>query len=386
MKLNIKKGEYMKKILLLLVSMTLLFFTIGCSQDDEGTIMIGVTGPYSGDLAPYGIPTSEAAKLIVEKVNAAGGVQGKQIELIVEDDICDPNQATLVANKLIAKGVVAVIGPVCSGATASAMATYQSENIPVISPSATNPELTLDYPNFFRTIAGDDKQGVRQADFLVKTLNAKKIAVIHDQQDYGKGLADGVMANLEKLGAEITLYEGITAGAVDYSAIVSKIINAKIDALVYGGYDADGSKLITQLKAKSFSGDIVVGDGFKGEQFLKLAGVAAEGVYATGPKDYTQTTAYINAVSEYKEMNSGNEPGTFYSEGYAATMILIELLKEIKFTDDVKTARQGILDMLLSGKSFETSVGTISFDKDGNSVGTGFNVYKVVDGTFVTVE
>lgn len=380
----------MKKILIL-VTMTVLFSAVvifSCSNDKDGDkapIMLGVTGPYSGDLAPYGIPTAEAAKLIVEKVNEAGGVQGRQIKLIVEDDICDPNQATLVANKLIADGVVAVIGPICSGATASAMGTYESENVPVISPSATNPDLTLDYPNFFRTIAGDDKQGVRQAEFLVNTLNAKKIAVIHDQQDYGKGLADGAMVNLEKLGVEIVLYEGITAGAVDYSAIVSKIINAKVDALVYGGYDADGSKLITQLKAKSFAGDIVVGDGFKGEQFLKLAGAAAEGVYATGPKDYTQTEAYKNAVSEYKEMNSGNEPGTFYSEGYAATMILVELLKEVNLSD-MKTTQQEILDMLSSGKSFDTSVGTISFDKDGNSVGTGFNVYKVVDGSFMTVE
>lgn len=376
----------MKKILLLLLIITafvLPSFSNGSADGD--VIMLAVTGPYSGDLAPYGVPTSEAAKIIVDKVNEAGGVQGRQIKLIVEDDICDPNQATLVANKLIAKNVVAVIGPVCSGAAASAMDTYLSENIPVISPSATNPNLTLDYANFFRTIAGDDKQGVRQADFLVKTLKSKKIAVIHDQQDYGKGLADGTKENLEKLGAEITLYEGVTAGAVDYSAIVSKIINAKVDAFVYGGYDADGSKLIGQLRAKSFAGNIVVGDGFKGEQFLKLAGDSAEGVFATGPKDYTETEAYKNAVAEYKAMNNGNTPGTFYAEGYAATMILIELLKEVNLSD-TKTTRQEITDMLLSGKSFDTAVGTISFDKNGNSVGTGFNVYQVSNGAFITIE
>jgi len=163
------------------------------------TIKLGVVGPHSGDLASYGIPTIKAAELVVKEVNAKGGVLGKQIEMLVEDDVCQPQVATNTATKMVSEGVHFVLGHICSGATKAALGIYKDAGIPAISPSATNPDLTQsgDYPNFFRTIASDDAQARLQVDLALDVLKVNKIAVLHDKDDYGKGLAEFAKAFLE---------------------------------------------------------------------------------------------------------------------------------------------------------------------------------------------
>jgi branched-chain amino acid transport system substrate-binding protein len=189
------------------------------------TIKLGVAGPHSGDLASYGIPTIKAAELVVKDINAKGGVLGKQVELVVEDDVCKPEVATNTATKLVGEGVNVVLGHICSGATKAALGIYKDSNIVVMSPSATNPALTQsgDYPNFYRTIASDDAQARLEVDFALDVLKVKKVAVLHDKGDYGKGLAEFAKGFLEQdPRAEVVLYEGVTPGAVDYSAVVQK--------------------------------------------------------------------------------------------------------------------------------------------------------------------
>ncbi len=190
------------------------------------TIKIGIAGAHTGDLASYGLPTVKAAELIAKSVNAKGGILGKKIELIIEDEACKPELATNVATKLVSAKANAVIGHICSGATKAALRTYKDARIIVISPSATSPELSLSgqYPNFHRTIAPDDAQARLVVDFALKTLKLKKFAVIHDKGDYGKGFAEYAKKFLEESkDGKVVLYEGITPGAVDYSAIVQKI-------------------------------------------------------------------------------------------------------------------------------------------------------------------
>ena len=163
------------------------FATAGFTAD---TIKIGVAGPHSGDLASYGLPSVNAAKLVAEEINAAGGINGKMIELLIEDTVCKPEIATNTATKLVSDGAQMVLGGICSGATKAALPIYLDAGILVMSPSATNPPLTQsgDYPNFFRTIAPDDAQAQLDVDFAINNLGLSKIAVIHDKQDYGKGL------------------------------------------------------------------------------------------------------------------------------------------------------------------------------------------------------
>jgi len=147
------------------------------------TIKIGVAGAHSGDLASYGLPTVNAAKLVVDEVNAKGGINGKKVELLIEDDVCKPEVSTNTATKLVSQKADVVIGHICSGATKSALPIYKEAGIVLISPSATSPELTLSgqYPNFFRTIGHDNKQALPIADFVLNDLGAKKVAVVHDK-------------------------------------------------------------------------------------------------------------------------------------------------------------------------------------------------------------
>ncbi|OQX29924.1 MAG: branched chain amino acid ABC transporter substrate-binding protein, partial [Spirochaeta sp. LUC14_002_19_P3] len=263
----------MKKILRVLAAFIVGSIVLAGCKGKE-TIKIAVVGPHSGDLASYGIPTVRAAELVAAEYNAKGGLLGLQIELVIEDDVCKPEIAANSAAKVIGDGVVAVIGHICSGATKSAMGIYNEAGIPAISPSATNPALTQsgEYPNFFRTIAPDDAQAATDANFIAQTLELQNVAVLHDKQDYGKGFADFCVTSLGDLGVNVVLYEGITAGAVDYSAVLTKIANSEAEGIVYGGYHPEASKLVQQMAQMGLDIPFISDDGVKDDTFISVAG------------------------------------------------------------------------------------------------------------------
>lgn len=344
------------------------------------TIKIGIGGAHTGDLASYGLPTVKAAELVVEEKNAAGGILGKQIELIKEDDACKPEIATNTATKLITSGVQAVIGHICSGATKAVLGIYNGAKLVCISPSATAPDLTTSgqYPNFFRTIAHDQLQAKLQADYAMNKLKAQKIAIIHDKGDYGKGNATLVKEEIEKAGAKdkIVLFEGVTSGAVDYAAIVQKIKHEKADTIVWGGYHADASKIIKQIRQKKMNVNFIGADGLKDETFIQVAGADAEGVYASGPMDYTKNPLAIKAIEQHTK-KYGDKPGAFYLEAYSATLALLNAIQKAGSTDFDAVTKA------LKTEYVETPVGKISFDKNGDPIGIGFSMYKVEKGKFV---
>jgi len=346
------------------------------------TIKIGVAGPHTGDLAPYGIPTKEATELIAADVNAKGGILGKQIELLALDDQCKPEIATNVATKLVSDGAKIVIGHVCSGATKAALGIYKEAQVIAISPSATNPPLTQsgDYPNFFRTIAPDDDQGKLAANFATDKLGAKKIAIVHDKGDYGKGFADFAKQFVEAGGkAEIVMYEGITPGAMDYSAVVQKIRKEGADAVIFGGYHPEASKLVAQMNKKRVKAAFIGPDGIKGDGFLEIAGKDAEGVYATGPMDVTQYPENKEARAAY-QAKYGKEPGTFFDQGYAAMQAALAAIQAAGGTD------YAAVEKALRSNYVNTAVGRIKFDAKGDAEGVGFSVYQVQNGAFAEVK
>ncbi|GAB4344542.1 MAG: branched-chain amino acid ABC transporter substrate-binding protein [Desulfobulbaceae bacterium] len=346
------------------------------------TIKIGVAGAHSGDLASYGLPTVKAVELVTEEINRNGGINGKQIELLVEDDVCKPEVATNTATKLVSQGVHIVIGHICSGATKAALPIYRDANIIVMSPSATNPELTQsgEYPNFYRTIASDDAQARTEVDFAIDVLGAKKIAVIHDKGDYGKGLAEFAKAFIEKSGkAEVVLYEGVTPGAVDYSAVVQKIKRSGADAVIFGGYHPEASKIVTQMRKKRMKTAFISDDGVKDDTFIKVAGKYAEGVYATGPADVTSNPITKKARSAHKT-KYGSDPGAFFDNAYAAALAVTNALARAGSTDSAAIAR------VLRGEDVDTPFGPIHFDERGDATGVGFSMYQVRNGSYVQVD
>ena len=346
------------------------------------TIKLGVAGPHSGDLASYGIPTVKAAELVVKEVNAKGGVLGKKVELLVEDDVCKPEVATNTATKLLSNKVDVVLGHICSGATRAAMGIYKDSKIIAMSPSATNPALTQsgDYPNFYRTIASDDAQAQLEVDFALKVLKAKKIAVLHDKGDYGKGLAEFAKRFLEKSPqAKVVLYEGITPGAVDYSAVVQKIKRSKAEAVIFGGYHPEASKIVSQMRKKRMKTIFISDDGVKDDTFIKVAQKYAEGVYATGPKDVSKNPMAIAATEAHKKAY-GKDPGAFFLNAYAATLALLNGIEQAGSTE------YSAVEKALRTKFVDTPLGKIRFDERGDAVGVGFSMYQVQNGVFVEMK
>ena len=346
------------------------------------TIKLGVAGPHSGDLASYGIPTIKAAELVVQQVNARGGINGKQVELLIEDDVCKPEVATNTATKLVSDGVHAVLGHICSGATKAALPIYNNSGIVVISPSATNPGLTQsgDYPNFFRTIASDDAQARKEVDFVIDVLGLSKIAVIHDKGDYGKGLAEFAKSFLESSPkAEVVLYEGVTPGAVDYSAVVQKIRRSGAEAVIFGGYHPEASKIITQMRKKRMKIPFISDDGVKDDTFIKVAGKNAEGVYASGPQDNSKNPLSAEAIQSHKTVY-GSDPGAFFENAYSAALAILNAIDNAGSTD-YEAIRKALHE-----KKTNTPLGNINFDAKGDAVGVGFGMYQVKNGVFVEVK
>jgi branched-chain amino acid transport system substrate-binding protein len=359
----------------------------GCTARDESgkeeasPIRIGIAGAHSGDLASYGLPTVKAAEMVAAKVNAAGGVLGRTVELVPEDDVCKPEVATNTAQKLLSMEVDAVIGHICSGATKAALGIYRDADIIAISPSATNPPLTQsgDYPNFFRTIASDDAQARLEVDFALDTLGLEKIAVIHDKGDYGKGLAEFARAFLEEdERAEVTLYEGVTPGAVDYSAVVQKIERSGAEAVIFGGYHPEASKIVMQMRKKGMDTLFISDDGVKDDTFIKVAGEFAEGVYATGPRDVSANPMAVEANEMHRE-DHGSDPGAFFLNAHAAATALLGAIEAAGSTEyEAVTAA-------LRGQYYETALGSISFDEKGDAIGVGFSMYQVRNGVYEEV-
>jgi len=375
------KLTFTTKKLLIVAAVTLVLIFPGTMKAGE-TIKLGVAGAHSGDLASYGLPTVNAAKLVVEEVNARGGINGKKIELLVEDDMCKPELAINSATKLVSQGVDVVIGHVCSGATKAALPIYKEAGVILISPTATSPELTQSgqYPNFFRTIASDDRQAQPEVEYVLNVLAAKKVAVIHDKGDYGKGLAEITRKLVQDSGkGEVVLFEGVTPGAVDYSAIVQKIKQSQADAVIFGGYHPEASKIVSMMRKKRMNTAFVSDDGVKDNTFIKVAGKDAEGVYATGPRDNSQNPLAQAANAAHKKAYN-TDPGAFYESAYSAVLALVNAMEKAGSTD------MAVLSKALRTEKVDTPVGTIHFDDKGDAVGVGFAMYQVREGKFVEVK
>ena len=376
----VKKG--MRKTVAVLIAGMFAVLTVAGAGFCAEPVVLGVAGAHSGDLASYGIPSIKAAELVLKKVNARGGVLGEQVQMTTEDDVCKPEVATNTATKLVSEGVKIVLGHICSGATKAALGIYKSSDVVVLSPSATNPALTQsgDYPNFFRTIASDDAQARLEVDFAIDKLGLSKLAVIHDKGDYGKGLAEFAKQFIEESDeADVVLYEGVTPGAVDYSAIVQKLKRSDADGVIFGGYHPEASKIVMGMRKKKMGTVFISDDGVKDDTFIKVAKEYAEGVYATGPRDTSKNPLAVAAVKEHQEAY-GADPGAFFLNAYAGVQALLNAVEKAGSTE------YDAVTKALRSEWVETPLGKISFDEKGDAIGVGFSMYQVRNGAYIEVK
>ncbi len=367
----------MKHILYVLLSVIIFAFLVSAGGAETGIVKVGVAGPHTGDLASYGIPAMRAMELVTAKYNEAGGLNGNTIELIIEDERCEASEASNVAAKLIGDGVSAVIGHICSSATIAAMGYYKNEDVLAISPSATNPSLTKsgDFPNFFRTISPDDAQAYLQVSYLKSLGNIRRVAILHDKGDYGRGLVEFGQQYIEEDGSmEVVLFEGITPGALDYTAVVLKIAQSQADVVLFGGYHPEASKIVALMATQNLDIPFISGDSIKDPSFIDIAKEAAEGVIATGPM--VVKNAALDAVLAEHVREYGEDPGPFFQEAYAAGEALFQAITMAGNTD------YNAIHTALMSQQFDTVLGKISFNDQGDIIGAGFSVYEVRDGVF----
>jgi branched-chain amino acid transport system substrate-binding protein len=366
--------SFVKSLVLAFFSLA-LFAAPGFSGD---TIKIGAGGVVSGDLAPYGISAVRGYEIAVDDINAKGGVLGKKLELLIGDDVCKPEVSVNMAMKLVSDGAQMVVGHVCSGSTIAANKIYKDAKLLVVSPASTNDALTFsgDHSNFFRTISYDGAQADLMTQIAVDQLHVKKVALIHDKGDYGRGQMELAKASFEKRGGvEIVLFEGVTTGAVDYTAIVSKIKRSKADVTMWGGYHSDASKIVQLLVKKRVKTTFFGGDGIIGANFVNLAGKYSDGVYATGPDDTSSNPLYKELVKKHQKKYK-EDPGTFFMQGYAAVQALANAAEKAGSLDYDK------MRAALIANKIDSPFGKIGFDKKGDVIGVGFSAYKVMNGAY----
>ena len=354
-----------------------------CGGDDDSSgdggkpvIKIGFQGVLSGDNQQLGLNALYGVRTAIAEVNADPSIPFT-LELVESDDAGSPDQGPTAAQKLIDdEDVVAVIGPMFSGATKASEPLYSEAGLLSLSPSATNPALTeLGFKTFYRIIAPDTVQGKAAADYISSELGAKKVYSLDDRSEYGAGLSKALEEELRADGVEV-IHDGINP-TKDYTSQATKIIAANPDLLYYSGYYAEFALLAKALKDKGYTGLMMSGDGSLDRQFVEQAGAdAAEGAYLTCPcGDANADPDAADFVASYKEVNDGALPGTYSGESYDATYVLVEIFKSLG--DDI--TRESVVNAI-ADVDYEGVTKTITFDEKGDVKGSNVYVYRVEGG------
>ena len=319
------------------------------------TIKIGVVGPTTGPVTQYGDMVREGVDTAVERINAAGGVNGKKLETVVIDDGCEPKQGPVAANRVVNSKIGFVVGHVCSGATIAAADVYNNEGVVMVTPSATSPALTdgKNYEFIFRTIGRDDQQGPAAAKFVLEKLKPKKVAVLHDKQSYGQGIATAVKNDLEKGGIPVAIFEGINAGDSDYSAVITKLKSGGVDFVYYGGYHPEMGLLLRQAAEQGVKAKRMGPEGTGNPDINAIAGDAVEGMPLTLPADFSQSAANAEIVKAF-QAKKRNAAGAFQMTAYTATLAIADGIKGAGSEDPAKVAK------FLYANTLDTPIGKIS--------------------------
>ncbi|MDX9992120.1 MAG: branched-chain amino acid ABC transporter substrate-binding protein [Anaerolineales bacterium] len=360
---------------------------LGCAViKKDQTVKIGYAGPMTGDYSQFGVDMSQAMQLAITDF---GDVQGWKVEMAIEDDGGGAEGGAAVSNKLVSDPTfVAMAGHAFSGATAAAIPIYEKAGIPMMSPSATNPDLTTKGSSVFnRNAFTDTEQGIGAAKYLYEKLGIKKLALMHDGGDYGQGLANVVKENFITLGGEVVAFEAVTPGESDYSAPLAAVASSSPEALYFGGYNAEAAVLVNQMEQAGLSGVVFFGgDGIYGKDFLAKVGANGEGVYsATLVPPGTDPILKFNQayMSAY-----GTEAGVLSAytwNSYDAIGALVSAINSVAIVegDTLYIPRAALVDAVRTMKDYQGIAGVITCQANGECNASGPVFYIVQDGDWV---
>ncbi len=336
--------------LVLVMLCSLLLSVSGCSEKNENEITIGVLVPLSGSEAYYGKDMLNSYQLACDEINANGGVLGKQLVLYSADDGADPNMATQAAAKIIAKEPDFVVGGYSSGATIPTLQQFFDANLLMLITAANSTDITKLGLNQTFMINSPGTHAVVTLAELCKSINVKKVALIHQGDAYTKNLSDICEKNLPESGFEIATVQVMEKGTADVSAIVTAVKNSGADFVYWCGYHADGSNVIKQLRTGGYDGEIAVGDGSASPELIEACGTDGEGVYVTSPPFVEFAQGGEKFVADYKaKYNEG--PGNYATLAYDTIYLLKSSIEKADSmeTEKVRDAVQGVEYQGLSG-------------------------------------
>ena len=370
----------MKRISFTLLIVSMLMLVVSCTTAPSNTIKIGLEGPMTGDYAYEGKGFENAVSLLVDQTNAAGGINGKQIELIVDDDKGDPAEASLVADRMVSKGVTAVVGAYNSTATEPASEIYNRNNILHITPSSTATRLTTKgYQKFFRVCFLDDRQGLFAAEFMTKVLGNTRVAVLHDNSTYAQGLAEWTKKYLEERGVEVVFYDAINPDDQDFTPTLTKLKGANAETVYFTGYHAQGGLLLKQAPDVGLNIQWLMGNASNNPELIQIAGLdkAAGTMFTTEPLpsdlDYPEAKAFI---ADYKAKYGEEPTSVWWVMAADAYRVIEQAIKQTQSTDTAKLAEYLHNDF----KDFPGITGPIiGFDEKGDRLGTIHKAYIIQD-------
>ncbi|WHX48292.1 ABC transporter substrate-binding protein [Paenibacillus woosongensis] len=356
----------MKRSFLVVILAGLLVGLLGgCAANDgspakSDTIRIGLAAPISGTQAQYGQAFKNGAELAAAQINDAGGIDGKKVEIVVQDDKGDSNEAVNVANKFVSdKSILAVVGHFNSSATLATAPVYNKNKIVEISPSSSAPGVTNAGEYTFRVITTD----AFQADYLAswsKELGYSKVALIYEQSDFGLGLLDVYQKSAPANNIEVVAAEAYNPGEKDFSTILTKIKDKQPEAIFIGGFYNEAALISQQAKKFNLSVDFIGVDSLYSEALLELGGESVEGFKLIGfffpGGDNEEATKF---AADYEAAYS-SQPDTYAAYSYVATSVVIEAIKE-KGAD-----RESIKTYLETLKDYKGATGVLSFDENGD--------------------
>ncbi|MGY6569260.1 MAG: branched-chain amino acid ABC transporter substrate-binding protein [Salinarimonas sp.] len=341
-----------------LLCCTLVAFAAFAPPVRAEPVLIGVAGPMSGPLATYGARMVEGVERAAEQINARGGLGGREVEIIIADDVADPTRVEAVADDLIRRGVFAVIGHFTSGTSSIAAPRYANADILLLTPTATDPLLTQDGSwNLFRLAPRDDAQAQVSGRFLATEYADRRVAIVHDKSAFGKGLADRTRQVMNDLGLDDTLYIGIDPGESGYATLIRSLTEAQIDAVYFGGMAEEAGIILRQMREAGLEATFVTGSGVISPQFAVVAGDAAEGALMTA----AMARDAFDRPLEEAITAAGIKTGRHALMSFVALRALEEALDDVGRLDARAMAAH-----LRSGAMLYTEIGPIAFNSDGD--------------------
>jgi len=376
-------------IILTAVALSLAFMAVGCKKPSEtgesDTIKIGLAAPMSGDAAAYGEIVKNGAMMKIDEINAAGGINGKMLELVIGDERCDPKEAAAVAQNFVSNAdVVAIVGHVCSSAMLAAIPIYDVEGPAVISPTCTNVNIGTASTNrwSFRDVYRDDFQGEFLAKYSKEVLGLNKVAIFYDTNDYAIGLKDAFEAAAKEVGLEVVGTEAYTGDTVDFAPQLTKFKELAPDGIFIAGYYEKGGLILSQAIKLGIKAQFMGADGLNNPELINIAKEAAEGFIASTPFSFEANEEGMKFKADF-EAKYNVTPDWMAANAYDCVGILADVITK------VGTDRTAIRDGLQAMNSPETGynglTGVTYFDANGDCQKPAY-VAVVKDGIFVAAE